>query len=347
MKHLKLVVIIFGLILLVFGAIYVIKQPAYTIKTEGTLYVVNKGSKNITIFDLFEGQELIELPMEIEPHEATTLANPNRVIVTNYGTPDVEGRSITVINADSNTIEKIIALGESSRPHGIITMPQGNKVGVVTDIGNHLSVVNLETGVVEKQIATQQDFSHLLVHHPFKPLIYVSNINSGSVSVIDIELDKVIKIIPCSKRAEGIDITPDGSELWVTNIKENFISVINTETYKTTARIDTGKEPLRLKFSNDGKKCLFSNSGDGTVSVYNTKTKKQISSISIPGKKNIIEKVLYRNPRPVGILMHPNGLYAFVSNSTAGRVEVIDMRNFTLVSSINVGDMPDGLALLN
>jgi YVTN family beta-propeller protein len=311
------------------------------------LYVVNKASSSITIFDLFEGKQIKELSMEIEPHEATIVTNPNRVIVTNYGTPDKEGKSITVINAVTNTIEKTIALGESLKPHGIISLPQPNRVAVVTDIGNDLSVVNVETGVVEKQIATQQDFSHLLVHHPFKPLIYVSNINSGSVSVIDIELDKVIKIIPCSKRAEGIDITPDGSELWVTNIKENFISVINTETYKTTALIDTGKEPLRLKFSNDGEECLVSNSGDGTVSVYNTKTKKQISSISIPGKKNIIEKVLYLTPRPVGILMHPNGLYAFVSNSTAGRVEVIDMRNFTLVSSIKVGDMPDGLALLN
>jgi len=343
----KLIAAIFGFILLSVVVFYFIKQPSYTIKTDGILYVVNKASSSITIFDLFEGKQIKELSIEIEPHEATTLTNPNRVIVTNYGTPDVEGRSITVINADSNTIEKTIALGESLKPHGIISLPQPNRVAVVTDIGNDLSVINVVTDVVEKQISTQQDFSHLLVHHPFKPLIYISNINSGSVSVIDVELDKVIKIIPCSKRAEGIDITPDGAELWVTNIKENFISVINTETYKTTARIDTGKEPLRLKFSNDGKQCLVSNAGDGTVSVYNTTTKKQISSISIPGKKNIIEKVLYRTPRPVGILMHPNGLYAFVSNLTASRVEVIDMRNFTLVSSIKVGNMPDGLALIN
>ena len=105
--------------------------------------------------------------------------------------------------------------------------------------------------------------------------------------------------------------------------------------------------PGNQRWYNDGKQCLVSNSGDGTVSVYNTKTKKQISSIRIPGKKNIIEKVLYRTPRPVGILMHPNGLYAFISNLTAGRVEVIDMRNFTLVSSIKVGDMPDGLTIIN
>ena len=68
---------------------------------------------------------------------------------------------------------------------------------------------------------------------------------------------------------------------------------------------------------------------------------------SFPGKKNIVEKVLYRTPRPVGILMHPNGLYAFVSNFTASRVEVIDMQNFTIVSSIKVGKMPDGLAFVN
>jgi YVTN family beta-propeller protein len=347
MRNLKVVAIIFGSIFLSFGAVYFIKQPAYTIKTEGTLYIVNKGSKSITIFDLFEGEQIKELPLEQEPHEATIVRNPNKLIVTNYGSPDSAGKSITIIDTDTNTIEKTISLGESLRPHGIITMPKRNAVGVVTDIGNHLSVVNVETGVVEKQISTQQDFSHLLVHHPVKPLVYVANINSGSVSVIDVELGSVIKIIPCSQRAEGIDITPDGSEIWVTNIEENSISVINTDTYETTARLITANLPLRLKFSIDGKHCLVSNSSDGTISVYDTATKKQMISIRIPGKKNIFEKVIYRTPRPVGILMHPNGLYAFVSNYTAGRVEVLDMRNFRIVSSIKAGAMPDGLALIN
>jgi YVTN family beta-propeller protein len=347
MRKLKLVVIIFVLIFISFSAVYFIKQPTYTIKTTGTLYVVNKVSNSIVIFDLLKGKEIKELSIEVEPHEATTLTNPNRVVVTNYGTADAAGKSITVINPITNKIEKTISIGESLRPHGIIAMHQPNKVGIVTDVGNDLTIVNIATAAIDKQIPTQQDRSHLLVHHPFKPLIYVANINSGSVSVIDIELDKVIKIIPCSKRSEGLDITPDGSELWVTNIKDNFISVINTESYKTTDRIDTGEEPLRLKFSIDGKYCLVSNSSDGTVSVYDRKTKKEIATIILPGKKNIFDKILYHTPRPVGILMHPNGLYAFVSNFTARRVEVIDMHNFTIVSSIKVGDMPDGLALIN
>lgn len=347
MKKLQLVTILFSLVLIALGIVYVIKKPSYNIQTEGTLYVVNKGSKSITIFDLFEGTEVKELQLAIEPHEATLVSNPNRIVVTNYGSPDDAAKSITVINADTHTKEKTILLGESERPHGIITMPQEHTVGVVTDVGNHLSVVDIVTDKVEKQIGTLQDFSHLLVHHPTKPLVYVSNIYSGSVSVINVEIDEVVLVIPCSDRAEGIDITPDGSELWVTNIDDNSISVIDTETYEITNRLETGNQPLRLQFSIDGKTSLVSNASDGTISIYDTETKKQIANVQIPGKKNLFEKVIYRTPRPVGILMHPNGKYAFVSNYAAGRVEVLDMGTFTLVSSIKAGSMPDGLAFIN
>lgn len=346
MNYLKRLLLFFVLLILVGGAVYLFKQPSYTISTDGTLYVVNKGSKSITIFDLSEGKQLKELSLEEEPHEATVVTNPTRLVVTNYGSPEDAGKSITVIDAADNSIEKTIGLGESLRPHGIITMPGENLVGVVTDIGNQLSVVNINTGVLEKQISTQQDFSHLLVHHPVKPLVYVTNINSGTVSVINLALDSVVAIIPTSKRAEGIDITPDGAEIWVSNIEENSISVITTKTNEITARLDTGLQPLRLKFSKDGEQALVSNASDGTVSVYDTKSKKEIATITMPGKKNILDKLMYGTPRPVGILLHPNGKYAFVSNYAAGRVEVLDMNTFTLVSSIKVGEMPDDLVFI-
>jgi hypothetical protein len=53
---------------------------------------------------------------------------------------------------------------------------------------------------------------------------------------------------------------------------------------------------------------------DGTISIYSQKSKKKIKTIHIHGKTTIIEKY-YTIPRPENILMHPNGLYAFVANS--------------------------------
>jgi len=347
MKRIKqLVFICIILLVILMISIFVIRRPSYTIQTNGKLYIVNKLSKSITVFDLFKGIELTEFPMEIEPHEATTIDNLNRVVVTNYGAPNVVGKSISIINTKTNKVEKTIGLDESLRPHGIVAFPNTAKVGVVTDIGNELVVVNIETGIVEKKIATQQVVSHLLVLHPNKSLAYVTNINSGSISVIDLEQDKVIKIIPCGKGTEGIDITPDGMEIWVTNNKEESISVINTETNQITHSLATGKEPLRLKFSIDGKICMVPSSSDGTISVYNRYSKKQIKTIRIPGKKSLIERVLYHTPRPVGILMHPNGLYAFVANSNADKIEVIDMNTFNIVSTIGTERIPDGLTFV-
>jgi len=327
-------------------AVNITRRPSYTIKTNGKLYIVNKLSSSITVFDLFEGKELLELPIKIEPHEATTSENQESVIVTNYGTPKKAGKSISIINTLSNTVKKTITFEKNLKPHGIVAFPKTNKVGVVSNIGNKLLVINLESDTIEKSIATNQLGSHLLVLHPNKPLAFISNISSGSVSVIDLVNDTVIKNIPCGKGTQGIDITPDGNQIWVSNTKENTLSVINTNTLKITDIIQTGKEPLRLKFSIDGNYCFVTNSGDGIISVYNSHLKTLIKKITIPGKKGFIQRTLYHTPRPGNILMHPNGLYAFVANSNANKIEVIDMQTFALVSTIGTGKVPDGLTFV-
>jgi DNA-binding beta-propeller fold protein YncE len=212
MKKIKLV-LFFGFLCFIALqlVIFVVRKPSYTIKTNGKLYIVNKNSSSITVFDLYQGKVIAAIPIDVEPHEPITLTNQNRVVVTNYGTPTVIGNSITVINTKTNKVEKTIDLKSSIAPHGIVAFPLSNKVGVVTDIGNNLLVVDVETGIIEKNIKTQQIVSHLLVLDPNKPIAYVTNINSGPLSVIGLERNRVIKIIPCGLGTEGIDITPDGS----------------------------------------------------------------------------------------------------------------------------------------
>ena len=56
--------------------------------------------------------------------------------------------------------------------------------------------------------------------------------------------------------------------------------------------------------------------------------------------------MLDHTPRPVGMLMHPNGLYAFVANSNADKIEVIDMKSFSIVSTIGTANVPDGMTFV-
>jgi len=348
MKILKNIILIGTLIILSLGIIiFIVRRPSYTIRTTGKLFIVNKLSSSISVFDLNQGKNLVEIPIDVEPHEIVKIPEQNWVVITNYGAPDFEGNGITIVNTEDNKIEKTIYLNEEVRPHGIVNIPNSNKVAVVTDKFNNLLLIDLQTGEVEKKIPTKQKFSHLLALHPNKPLAYVSNSKSNSVSVVDLLSDEVINIINCENGTEGIDVTPDGSEIWVTNDKENTIQIIDATSYRIINTLNTDIGPSRLKFSVDGKYCLVTNSNSGTISVFSVLQKNRINTIYIPGKRTLIEKVLYHSPRPVGIYMHPNGLYAFVANSNADKIEVIDMKTFKIVSNIGTGRVPDGLTVVN
>jgi YVTN family beta-propeller protein len=345
MKRLKYILLAFVVVYLLLRlSILIFRLPSYTINTSGKLYVISKKSEDIQVIDLTNGNEIAEIPIDILSHEIVTTANENRVVYTNYESNDEN--AIQVIDTKNNTFEKTIKLNRTIKTNGIAATSNPNEVGVIDYANSNLLVINVETNKVQKKINTKQKKSHLLVFHPHKPIAYVTNIDSGSISVIDINLNKVIKIIPCGVGRKGIDITPDGSEIWVTNTKDSSITIINTSTYEIVTTLKTGAEPMKLKFSTDGKYCLVVNVIDGCITVYSQETKKKIKIIVLNGKKSFLDKILYHTPRPVNILMHPNGLYAFVANSNANKIEVIDMKTFTLISTIGTGNIPDGMAFV-
>lgn len=345
MKRLKFVLLFLGVLFLLFRiSVFIVRLPSYDIKTSGKLYIVNKVSENVLVFDLFSGMEIAEISIDMISHEAVKTYNENKIVLTNFG--DSDKNIIKTINTKTNTLEKEKIFNQKIYGSGIIALPDSQKVAIIDYVLNRLVVLDIENNRIEKQLSTEQDKSHLAVLHPKKPIAYVTNINSGSISVIDLIQNKVIKIIACGLGRKGIDITPDGSEIWVTNINENSITVIDTTNYNITNTLTSGNESLKLSFSIDGKYCLVANATDGTIFVFNQQTKKNIKTIYLRGKTTFFERILYHTPRPVNILMHPNGLYAFVANSNANKIEVIEMKTFKIISTIGTGRVPDAMVFL-
>ncbi|MEC5164354.1 YVTN family beta-propeller protein [Flavobacterium sp. PL11] len=337
-----------SLILLLIGLRYYIRKPSYTIQTFGKLYIVNKLSKDITVFDLYKGKKIAEIPINIESHQVAKLKDRDKIVVANYDSFKNQDINLTIINTQTNKIEKTIKFNQTNiDADGVLALTDFNKIGIVSRNTNEFLVVNLDSELIENKIATQQKSSHFAIMHPTKPLTYITNQDSGTVSVIDLTLNKVIKIIACGAGSGGIVITPDGNEIWVANKDKNSISIIATSTNEVIETLKSDDEPLNLVFSIDGKYCLVPNGNDGTIAVLNRETRQQVKIIRIPGKKELLERILYHTPRPVTIIMHPSGKYAFVSNSNANKIEVIDMKTFAIVSTIGTGKIPDGLIFIN
>ena len=337
------IVIVF-MISCLFAFIMFTRSQKYKVKIEGKLFVVNKLDKTITVFDLVKGKELKEIELGTEPREIVALPD-NEIAITNHGDNYMPGKSISVFDSEKLIFKRKIRLDGGIRPYGMVALGNSKKVAVATNGGNNLLIVDTQRDSIEAVVPTKQKISHMLVLHPFKPIAYVTNKISGSVSVINYETKVVLKTIKSGYGAEGIDISPDGKEVWVTNALENTISVINTETNTVDDTLIAGKEAYRVKFSLDGKYAFVTNAQDGSIFVFNRLFRHKIKTIILPGKSSFIERVLYHTPRPVGIFMHPNRRHAFIANSNADKIEVLDLKTLKIVSNISTGQVPDGIVI--
>jgi len=178
---------------------------------------------------------------------------------------------------------------------------------------------------------------------------FVANIGSGSISVIDLKAAQRLKVIATGAGAEGLDISPDGREVWVANRAANNLSVVDAKTLEVIQTVDCAAFPIRVKFTPDGRRVLVSNAKTGDVAVFDAKQRNEIRRI--PMKVQAVEKKDDRlfgdrfgdSPVPVGIVIPPDGRQAYVANTNADLITVIDLKTWKITGRLTAGREPDGM----
>ena len=348
MKIFQLPSIALSMVLLVVGAAQgQTATPATTKPAEGTgtLIVLNKDGASASIIDRVGGKELTRVDTGAGPHEVAVSPDGKIAVVGNYGQQQ-PGHTLTVIDLTSQSIIKTIDLEKYHRPHGIVFMPDGKRVVVTAEVEQKLLVVNIDSGTVEKAIDTNAQGSHMVVLSQDAKRAYVSNIGSGSLTVIDLETATRIKTIETGQGAEGLDISPDGSEVWVGNRGADTISIVSTVSLAVVETLNCATFPIRVKFTPDGKRILISNARSGDVAVFDAKKRTEIARIVMAkdwqppaGQENLFSQ----GPVPIGILIPPDGKHAYVANTNVNLVTVIDLQTLEIINRLTAGARPDGL----
>ena len=110
---------------------------------------------------------------------------------------------------------------------------------------------------------------------------YVTNIDSGSLSVIDIGTGSLDRVIETGRGSEGVAVAPDSGDIWVTNREEDSISIIDPEALMIREKLPAGGMPLRVAFTPDGTRALVSNGKSGSLSIYATDAPRLIREIDL------------------------------------------------------------------
>jgi YVTN family beta-propeller protein len=313
------------------------------------LVVLNKSDNTASIIDIASKNALATPKTGFGPHEAEALPGGRAVVVSNYGTAERPGQSLSILDLQHKWTAFTVDLPPHSRPHGlhalspdrVLVTAEGVKELLVTDPLHHRLVQRIPLG---------RETSHMVTATSDGARAFVANIGSGSVSAVDLAEGKEIAEIKTGAGAEGIDMRPGDAEVWVANRDANTISVIDTKKLAVVATIKLGEFPIRLKFYPGGRRALVSCAKSGDVVVLDAEKRKEIHRIpmdreAVPGAKDRLFSTRFgKSPVPVGILIAPDGLRAFVASTNADVVSVIDLAKLTVVDRITAGKEPDGLA---
>ena len=314
----------------------------------GYLLVLNKAEATLAIIDPATMQVVGRVPTGDGPHEVATSADGRTAYVANYGGQQ-HGNSISVIDIAARKETRRVDLGPLLRPHGIAE--RDGKIYFTSELARAVARYDPTTDKVDLIVGAGQNVTHMLVLHPKRPVVYTANMLSNTASVI--ELDKPqqpgppprITHIPVGPVPEGIDVTPDGRELWVGHNQDGGVSVIDTETNQVKETIKVGGMPIRIKFTPDGKYALISSPQTGELTVLDAATRKEVKRLMVGTPP---QGQPATGAAPIGIIVAPGGRHAFVAVTMVGKpdpgkVVRIDLEKMEIAGSVETGQAPDGL----
>jgi len=167
------------------------------------------------------------------------------------------------------------------------------------------------------------------------PFAYVANINSNTVSVINVPTSLLVNTIPVGSGPWGVAVSPDQTQVYVSNNHGNNVSVISTASSSVVATIPVQSSPFGVAFTPDGTAAYVVNGSSNSVSVIGTESQTVVATVRV-------------QTSPVGVAMAvtSNGTFAYVTNSVSDTVSVIAVGSTpTVVKTIPVGAGPRWVAV--
>jgi YVTN family beta-propeller protein len=164
-------------------------------------------------------------------------------------------------------------------------------------------------------------------------IVYVTNGDSNTVSVIDTAHHAVIATMKVGYRPIEIAVTFNGIRAYVTNYISNTVSVIDTVSHAVIATIkEVGGWPNGVAITPDGMKVYVTNWGSHTISVIDTASRTVVATVPV-GK------------HPCRVAITPNGTEAYVTNGVSNTVSVVNTTSYAVIATILVGREPYGVAI--
>lgn len=326
---------------LVIGIIILLLSLNITkISFAGTLLATQVKSNSVMLIDETTFKIIKELPVGYKPHEVCVTPNGKFALVANYGdlSGKVPGETLTYIDILNKKVLQTIQLDKNSRPHGIYFI--SDTQALVTAQGTQsLLLIDVVAGKAIKTIPLPGAGAHMVTVDKELKYAYVASIDSGTVCKIDLRNFSVIGEVHIGKEAEGLALSSDETLLLATNRKDNQVAVLRTKDMSILKKITTDSQPVRVQMINNGEEAVVINTVAGTAQIIDMAS---LSIIKTFDTTPLPHPIL---PVPINAVIRNDQSSAYITNSFANNIVLINLKNGEILNTISASLMPDGLAL--
>ena len=221
----------------------------------------------------------------------------------------------TVSVVDPEIMVEIKQIETGAMPHGSRISPDGLFQYSVAMMSGELFEVDAISLKVNRKLSLEKEMSHS--HH-------------------HMHHDNDMKMVHSKVKPTWVIPHPSKKSVFVAGNGSDEIIEVDLDNWEVINRINVGKGPYNIEISPDGKYLVSTLKGEGSTGVWN------LEDISV---KRIIKNTTMVSH---GIAISPDSKYAFVSvegiGGEPGKVDVINLENMSLLSSVNVGKQAGGIA---
>jgi YVTN family beta-propeller protein len=272
----------------------------------GRAYVSNEDGESVTVLDTVKGDVVATVNVGKRPRGLKLSHDGKRLYVAVSGLPKCP---------PSEPDEECAKLKHDLAADGI----------AVIDTATLKLTGLLKAGSDPEQFDLSKDGQRL----------FISNEDTGTVSVLDVKSGAVVGSVPVGAEPEGVRVTPNGKWVLVTSESANSISILDTGSLKLLKSVAVGKRPRDTAITPDNRTAYIS--GEADASLYTT---------SLPEGAAASRLMQFRSQdRPMGLALDARRKRIYVSTGRGGTVAVVDLQGPKLLEEIPVGARPWGIAL--
>ena len=291
----------------------------------GRLLVLLRDASALAIVDPASGTVLARVPTGRDPHEVTASADGRLAFVASM----VDGISVIDIAAQEEI--RRVDPGQGSQTHDVLFA--AGKVYFTIEGYKSIGRYDPSTNQIDWTLGIGQDGTHLLVLDQDRDTIFMANTGSNTVTMVEGIMAgparATLTDIPVpGETPEGIDLSPDGREIWTATRSDGGVSIIDVASRRVVETLDLGMQDAnRLKFTPDGRVLII----DGEAA----------SLVVLDAASRAVVKRVTLGSTDTGdgaVLVAPDGSRAYLGLRAADRVAVVDLNTLEVILEMPMGD---------